>query len=179
MKSRKSSLSSATSICSEHTNPITWVWIFGFTHSRSWALLAGPPIVQSLKNLPAFYGTRRFSTVFTGALHRSLSWAISIQSIPSQSITLRSILILSTNLRLDLHSGLFWFSHQYPICIPLVPHSWYMPRPSHPSWLGHSNYTWRWVEVEHIYTRIYVRKFFWPRYDIIIYWNIVYTDNIH
>jgi hypothetical protein len=29
----------------------------------------------------------------------------------------------------------FWLSHQYPMCIPLLPHSCYMPRPSHPSWL--------------------------------------------
>jgi hypothetical protein len=27
----------------------------------------------------------------------------------------------------------FWHSHQYPICIPLLPHSCYMPCPSHPS----------------------------------------------
>jgi hypothetical protein len=26
----------------------------------------------------------------------------------------------------------FWPSQQYPICIPLLPHSCYMPRPSHP-----------------------------------------------
>jgi hypothetical protein len=26
----------------------------------------------------------------------------------------------------------FWLSHQYPICIPLLPHSSYMPCPSHP-----------------------------------------------
>jgi hypothetical protein len=32
-------------------------------------------------------------------------------------------------------------SHQYPICIPLLPHSCYMPRPSHPSSLDHSTYT--------------------------------------
>jgi hypothetical protein len=25
----------------------------------------------------------------------------------------------------------FWLSHQYPICIPLLPHSFYMPRTSH------------------------------------------------
>jgi hypothetical protein len=31
------------------------------------------PIVQPLKNFPAFYGTRRFKTVFTRALHWSLS----------------------------------------------------------------------------------------------------------
>jgi hypothetical protein len=41
----------------------------------------------------------------------------------------------------------FWLSHQYPISIPLLPHSCYMSRPSHPSWLDHSNYTWRRVQV--------------------------------
>jgi glutamate/tyrosine decarboxylase-like PLP-dependent enzyme len=30
--------------------------------------------VQPLKNFPAFHGTRRFNTVFTRALHWSLSW---------------------------------------------------------------------------------------------------------
>jgi hypothetical protein len=41
----------------------------------------------------------------------------------------------------------FWFSHKYSIYIPLLPHSCYMPRPSHPSWLDYSNYTWRRVQV--------------------------------
>jgi hypothetical protein len=46
-----------------------------FTHSWSWALLEKPPIVQLLKNFPALYGTRRrFTTVFTTALHWSLSF---------------------------------------------------------------------------------------------------------
>jgi hypothetical protein len=39
----------------------------------------------------------------------------------------------------------FWLSHQYPI--PIRPHLCYMPCPSHPSWLDHSNYVWRWVQV--------------------------------
>jgi hypothetical protein len=30
----------------------------------------------------------------------------------------------------------------HPIGIPLCPHSCYMPCPSHPPWLDHSNYTW-------------------------------------
>jgi hypothetical protein len=34
---------------------------------------AKPPTVQLLKNFPEFYGTRRFITVFTRALHWSLS----------------------------------------------------------------------------------------------------------
>jgi hypothetical protein len=41
----------------------------------------------------------------------------------------------------------FWLSHQYPICIPLLSHSCYMPCPSHSPWLYHSNYTWRRVQV--------------------------------
>jgi hypothetical protein len=43
-------------------------------HSWRWALLKKLPIVQLFKNFPAFYGTRRFITVFTRALHWSLSW---------------------------------------------------------------------------------------------------------
>jgi hypothetical protein len=53
------------------------------TYSWSWALLEEPPILQLLKNFPAFYGTRSFITVFTRALHWSVYWARSIQSIPS------------------------------------------------------------------------------------------------
>jgi hypothetical protein len=63
------------------------------TYLRSWALLEKLPIVQLLKNFPAFYGTRKFIIVFTRALHWSLSWDRSIQSILSQPISLRSILI--------------------------------------------------------------------------------------
>jgi hypothetical protein len=70
-------------------------------------------------NFPKFYGTWKFITVFTRALHWSLSWARSIQSIKSHPIPLR----LSTHLRLGLPSGVFpsGLSHQYPTCIPLLP----------------------------------------------------------
>jgi hypothetical protein len=51
------------------------------TYSRSWALLEELSIVQPLRNPAEFHGTRRFNTVFTRALHWSLSWAISIQSL--------------------------------------------------------------------------------------------------
>jgi hypothetical protein len=37
------------------------------------SLLEKPPIVQLLKKFPALYGTQRFITVFTRALHWSLS----------------------------------------------------------------------------------------------------------
>jgi hypothetical protein len=78
-------------------------WI---AHSWSWALLEKLPIVQPFKIFSAFYWTRRFINVFTRAVHWSLFWARSIQSTPSHPISLRSILILSTYLRLGLPSGL-------------------------------------------------------------------------
>jgi hypothetical protein len=119
--------------------------------------------VQLLKNFPAFYGTRRFITVFTRALHWSLSWARSIQSVPSHPISLRSILILSTYLRLGLPNGLLPFgSHQYPICIPPLPHSWYMPCPSHPPCLNRSSYTWRRVQVMKLLIMQFTSSLFSP-----------------
>jgi hypothetical protein len=63
--------------------------------------------VQLLKNFPSFYGTRRFITAFTRALHWSLSWARSIKSTPSHPISLRSILIWAAHLRLGPPSCLF------------------------------------------------------------------------
>jgi hypothetical protein len=46
---------------------------FNSTYLRSWAPPEEPPIVQPLKNFPAFYETRRFITVFTRAL-RGFLW---------------------------------------------------------------------------------------------------------
>jgi hypothetical protein len=58
--------------------------------NRSWTLLLTPCSrvrhkkltgFQLVKKIPAFYGTRRFITLFTNARHLSISWASSIQSI--------------------------------------------------------------------------------------------------
>ena len=55
--------------------------------------------------IAAYYATRRFITLFVGSRHLSLSWARSIQSTPSQPISLISI--LSTYLRPGLPSYFF------------------------------------------------------------------------
>ena len=65
--------------------------------------------LQPVKKFPAFYGTRRFITAFTSFRHPSLSWTSPIQSTHPQPTSWRSILILSTHLRLGLPSGLFTF----------------------------------------------------------------------
>ena len=59
------------------------------------------------QEIPRIYGTRRFITAFTSFRHPSLSWASPIQSTCPQPTSWRSILILSTHLRLGLPSGLF------------------------------------------------------------------------
>ena len=62
--------------------------------------------LQLVKKFPAFHGTRRFITALTSVRQLSLSWAIPNQSIYPHPTSWRSILILSTHLRLGLPSGL-------------------------------------------------------------------------
>jgi hypothetical protein len=66
-----------------------------FTMEFTWEqiLLDKPPVAQSLKNFQIFYGTQRFITMFTKAIHWFLSSARSIQAIAPPPSSLRSILI--------------------------------------------------------------------------------------
>ena len=62
--------------------------------------------LQLVKKFPTFHGTRRFITALTSVRQLSLSWASPIQSIYPHPTSWRSVLILSTHLRLGLPSGL-------------------------------------------------------------------------
>jgi hypothetical protein len=81
---------------------LTYLLTYSLTHSllgagylKRWLSLS------SSKNILS-YGTRRFITVFTQARHWILSWASWIQFTPSSPISLRSILMLSSHLRLRI-----------------------------------------------------------------------------
>jgi hypothetical protein len=89
-----------------------------------------------------FYATWRFII--------ALSWAISIQSHPSLSVSVPCIYFFP-----------FWLSHQNSICIPLLIHTCYMLCPSHPPWVDYCNCTyskstvywcgwWIWKDLEGI-----------------------------
>jgi hypothetical protein len=60
---------------------------------------------ELLKKFPAFYGTRRFITVYSRARHLSVLSQIDPVHAPHPTYR-RSILILSSHLRLGLPSGL-------------------------------------------------------------------------
>ena len=63
--------------------------------------------LQLVKKFPAFHGTRRFITALTSVRQLPLSWVSPVQSIYPHPASWRSVLILSTHLRLGLTSGLF------------------------------------------------------------------------
>jgi len=67
--------------------------------SKSRVLLEKLTGFQVVKEFPAFYGIQRFITTFTSTRQLSLSWASSIQSIPTYPTSWRSILILSCQAR--------------------------------------------------------------------------------
>ena len=70
-------------------------------------LLEKPTGSHLVKKFPVFYGTWKIITAFKSARHLSLSWAISIQSMPTHPTSWRSISILSSRLCLGLPSGIF------------------------------------------------------------------------
>ena len=82
---------------------LTYLLTYSIQHSPSWEADG----CQIVKKFPAFYGTRKFITAFTSARHLFLSWASSIQFIPSHPTSWKSILILSSHQRLSLPSVLF------------------------------------------------------------------------
>ena len=87
-----------------------WVLLYILTYLlTSWCrvLLEKLTGLQLVKKFSAFLGTQRFITALTSVRHLSLSWASPIQSIYPHPTSWRSILILSTHLRLGLPSELF------------------------------------------------------------------------
>ena len=62
-------------------------------------------VPQLVEKVPEFYRSQR--SMFTGAYHLSLSWTRWIQSMPSHTVSLRSILLYPLYLSLGFPSSLF------------------------------------------------------------------------
>jgi hypothetical protein len=123
-------------------SPSTCQWFYGLE-----PLLRGR-LLCNYSELLCIYVAQRFITVFVSAFHHSQSWVIQIQSIPPNSVALRSTLMISIHLSLCIPCGMF--STDFPTnveCAFLCSHACYMPCPFHPPWLHHSNCTWRSVKL--------------------------------
>lgn len=64
-------------------------------------------VVRMAKKFHAFYGTRKFISVFTRSYHWSLSCTTSVQPATWHPVCWRPILILSSQLRLHFSNSLF------------------------------------------------------------------------
>jgi hypothetical protein len=86
---------------------LTYLLTHSLTHSMVQDIIWKADSHSACQKISCFlYGTRRFITVFTKCHHWTLSWASRIQFAPSMPVSLRSILMLSSHLRLGLSSGL-------------------------------------------------------------------------
>ena len=86
-----------------------WNWSIFYSLLTPWCRVLLEKLIglQLVKKFPAFHGTRKFITALTSVRHLYLSCASPIQSIYPHPTSWRSILILSTHLRLGLPSDLF------------------------------------------------------------------------
>jgi len=75
--------------------------------------------VELVKKFSAFYGNRRFITLFIGARHLFTSWARSIQTMPSHITSLKYLSILSSHLGLPSHLFPLGFPTK-TLCAPLL-----------------------------------------------------------
>jgi hypothetical protein len=96
------------------------------------------------QELPSIFGTRKFNTGSTSALHSSLFRARPIQFIPPHYINLNPLSYFPPTY------FLVYLVVSFLLAFPPIsymssssPHSCYMFCPSHPHRLGHSKFTWR------------------------------------
>jgi hypothetical protein len=76
-----------------------------------------------------------------------LNQIIPVHSTPSYFSTIHFNISLSPIFRSFYWYLSFWISYQSTLCVLILPHSCYMPCPSHPPLLDHSNYIWRGIQV--------------------------------
>jgi hypothetical protein len=113
-------MSSVSAKCNLIFVPITYLLTYSMVQNMLWKSDSH----SDCQRIACFlYETRRFITVFTKSRHRTLSWGSRIQFAPSIPVSLRSILMLSSHLRLGLLSGLLLRASQPKPCkhLSLIP----------------------------------------------------------
>jgi hypothetical protein len=107
---------------------MTWNKKLTYQLHRSGNFLRSQQYAQLVEKLSAFYWIQRFIAVITRTRHWFLPRPRRIQSMPFNPISTRSIIILSSHLRLRLQSGMYLFfrlSSQNYVCIFHLPDACY------------------------------------------------------
>ena len=137
--------------------PVIYLISFLLTPWRK-VLLERQIVFQQVKIFSEFNRTRMFITAFISARQLSLSWARSIQPMPSHTTSWRSILVLYSYLGRGLPSGLFPSGFHTKPCIHLhLPHTCCMPRPIHFSRFVHPNNIGWGVQMLRVLTSVITR----------------------
>jgi len=97
---------------------LTYLLTYSMAQSPSWEA----NWFAASQEIPRIYGTRRFITALTSVRELSLSWASPIQSIYPHPTSCRSVLILSTHIRLGLPSSLLPSGFPTKLCVNLKFH---------------------------------------------------------
>jgi hypothetical protein len=126
------------------------LYINVITYLRSWALPEKLPNVQPFRKFLAILRNPKVHH----RVHKSpplvpiLRQFDPVPAIPSYLSKIRFYYCPPTYILVFLVvSFLLAFPPMSYIYIPRLPHSCYMPCPSHPPWLDHSNYVWRGISI--------------------------------
>ena len=124
---------------------LQWLYYHDLQLNPRCTVLAKVTGSQLVKKFPAFYRTRRFITALTSVHHLSLSWS---QLNPVHTPTFHFLKIhLNIILPSTPKSPKWWslslrFPHQNPVYASPLPHTRYMPSPSHSTRFYHPNIWW-------------------------------------
>jgi hypothetical protein len=101
-------------------------------------LLEKLTVLKLVNKFPAFYGTRRFITAFTSAATCPYPESPQSKQYPTSNLLkIHLNIILPFTLGSPKWNPSLRFSYQNPVYASLLPHTRYMPRPSHSSRLYH------------------------------------------
>ena len=135
-------------ICVTRPKCVNYLLSHSLTHSLEQSPFWETNKSSVIQKIPRILRNPKVHYSFISADHLSLSWARSIQSMsPSHFLKIHLNIILPFTPVTFKWSLSLSFPHQNPVSISALPHTCYMPLPSHSSRFDHLNSIWWGVQV--------------------------------